>query len=70
MTVGSAAKSSCRCASTPSFCSPGSSPSSWSESENTSCRWMVSTSPLGLVTVHSSSEVSSLLGAFIQLRGL
>ena len=70
MEVGLAANSTCRCASTPSFCNPGSTPSSWAESENTSSNVMVSVSPLGLVTTHCPSASVSRFGAFIQLSGL
>ena len=70
MAVGLAASSSCRWASTPSFCRPGSTPSSWAESRSTSSRRMVSVSPLGLVTIHRSGSSSTVLGAFIQLSGL
>ncbi len=52
---GDAASSSCRWASTPSFCRPGSSPNSWAVSVSTSSRVMVSFSPLGLVTTQASS---------------
>ena len=57
MACGLAASSSCRCASTPSFCSPGSAPRSHDESDSTSCRVIVSCSPLGLDTTHRSSPV-------------
>jgi hypothetical protein len=49
--VREAASSSCRWASTPSFCRPGSSPSSWAVSLITSWSVIVSVSPFGLVTV-------------------
>ena len=65
-----AASSSWRWASTPSFCRPGSTPSSQAESLSTSSSVIVSVSPLGLVTVHTSSPSTSRFGAFIQLSGL
>ena len=65
-----AASSSCRCASTPSFWRPGSTPSEWSESDSTSSIVIVSVSPFGLVTVHTPSPSTSRLGATIQLSGL
>ena len=37
---------------------------------NTSCRWIVIDSPLGLATTHSSPLATSVFGAFIQLSGL
>ena len=47
-------------------------PISWATSLRISSNVMVSTSPLGLVTVQTpaSSSMASRLGAFIQLRGL
>jgi hypothetical protein len=76
MAVQLAASSSCRWASTPSFCRPGSIPSSWVVSDDTEVIVMVSVSPLGLRTVHTTFPESSstasvtVLGAFIQLSGL
>jgi len=46
---GRAARSSWRCDSTPSFCSPGSSPSSCRRSSSTSCNVIVRVSPRGFV---------------------
>ncbi len=64
------ASSTCRWASTPSFCRPGSIPRSQAESDSTSSMAMVSVSPLGLVTTQPSSVSVRRLGAFIQLSGL
>jgi hypothetical protein len=71
-----AASSSWRWASTPSFHSPGSTPSSWLESDSTSCSVMVRVSPpLGARTTQHgvpspSSDSVTVLGAFIQFSGL
>ena len=51
-----AASSTWRCASTPSFCSPGSWPRSDATSEITSCSVIVSVSPFWLVTTHRSGD--------------
>jgi hypothetical protein len=67
----SAASSSWRCASTPSFCSPGSTPSSWLESWKTSSMVIFSWSPVFFeVTVHSVAPSTTVHGGVIQLRGL
>ena len=70
MACGLAASSACRCASTPSFCKPGSAPRSHDESDSTSWSVIVNRSPLGLDTTHRSSAVTSVFGAFIQFSGL
>ena len=70
MASGRAASSSCKCASTPSFCRPGSSPISYSMSRCTAAMAIVSVSPLGLLTTHSSGVARSSHGPVIQLSGL
>ncbi len=70
MACGLAASNSWRWASTPSFCRPGSSPSSAETSLSTSCRVIVSVSCFGLVTTQWSSWSTSVFGAFIQFSGL
>ncbi|MEY5059548.1 MAG: hypothetical protein RJA51_1295, partial [Actinomycetota bacterium] len=70
MTWGISARSSCRCASTPSFSRPGSLPSSWAVSLRTSWRWMVISSPFLLRTSHLSASSVTSFGAFIQFSGL
>ena len=75
MAVQSAASSSCRWASTPSFQRPGSTPSSWLVSLSTSCSVIVIVSPLGQRTIQTARPASStdsvtVFGAFIQFSGL
>jgi hypothetical protein len=65
-----AASSSCRCASTPSFVSPGSTPSSTDVSLITSVMVMASVSPPLLVTVHRPGSSASRHGGDIQFSGL
>ena len=65
-----AARSCCSSASTPSFSSPGSSPSSILVSWSTSCSVISSVSPLGLVATMVSSRSTIVHGGLIQLSGL
>ena len=55
---GCSASSACRCASTPSFCRPGSTPSSWEESWNTSASPIWSVSPSRPRTSHEADSGS------------
>src|SRR3954451_22322281 len=64
------ASSFCRWASTPSFTSPGSRPSSCAESCSTPSIVMISCSPALLVTVHCRSDSTRLHGGLIQFSGL
>src|SRR4051794_13313588 len=65
-----AASNCCSSASTPSFSSPGSSPSSMLVSDTTSCSSMRSDSPFGVRASMTPSDSTIVQGGFIQLSGL
>ena len=70
MAWGLAASSSCRCASTPSFWRPGSSPSSDDTSLSTSWSVIVSVSCFGFVTTQWSPWSTSVFGGVHPVQGL
>ena len=64
------ASNSCRCASTPSLTSPGSTPSSWLESCSIDAMVMRSSSPALLVTTqYASASVPSGTSASVSRHG-